>query len=589
MTLFDDVDPRLQAALREEFLRRASERLEGIPRGTTVVLVGHRAAGKSTLLPRVAALLGRGGVDLDRHLEARAGRSLREWVERDERSFRAAEREAYRALPRGGVVAVGGGFLAHHAEVLRGCLVVEVPVTFETYVERLSADTTRPRLRPELPLAEELREVYEERERRHRAARPLSLVDFALRLGRPLRARRVVTLPPGASVERFAWEARHAGAELLEVRSDLHPPETDLLPASRALPLLVAQRTREVAEPWLRLARMVDWELEAGAREGFVSFHARHPLTPDEALGAWRDVPRGAVVKHVEPLGDVATAARLFETQRRLQERFGAEAVTVLATGPLALPFRALLAGQNMLDYLALDATWAAAPGQRLLADAVREARADTTGRARLGILGHGLAHSRSPRLHPQPFDRVDVPADVALEPLLAALRPYYRGFAVTAPFKRAAARAVRDERPAVNTLIRTARGWRADNSDVDGAHAVLEALGADRVTVLGDGGVTDALREAAAARGVALRVVRQAEVPATPLEGAVVWTWPTTLDAPAALRFAGARVAVVAYGPPARRIVEAIAARGGVPLRLGPRWFIAQARRQRTSWESAE
>ena len=87
---------------------------------------------------------------------------------------------------------------------------------------------------------------------------------------------------------------------------------------------------------------------------------------------------------------------------------------------------------------LALDSDFAAAPGQRLLADAVREAkRARVDGSTqRLGIFGHGIAHSRSPRLHAQPFDRIDLPEDAPMGELLDALRPHYRGFAVTNPFK---------------------------------------------------------------------------------------------------------------------------------------------------------
>jgi shikimate kinase len=215
-----------------------------------VVLAGHRAAGKTQMLPPVARALGRAGVDLDVELARRHSRSLREWVESDERDFRVAERETFRSLPSGLVVAVGGGFLSHHPELLRGCLTVEVPISFETYVERLSRDTTRARLRPELPLDQELREVYSEREFLHAAARPLSLIDFMLRLVRGRRPQRVVTLPPQEPIEVFAWRARHAGAELLEVRSDLHPQEIDLLPASRALPLLIARRTPQLPLAW---------------------------------------------------------------------------------------------------------------------------------------------------------------------------------------------------------------------------------------------------------------------------------------------------------------------------------------------------
>ena len=59
--------------------------------------------------------------------------------------------------------------LALHADLLAGDTPVLVPVSFETYRERLLADATRPRLRPELTAEEEVRVVYEEREAIHRA------------------------------------------------------------------------------------------------------------------------------------------------------------------------------------------------------------------------------------------------------------------------------------------------------------------------------------------------------------------------------------------------------------------------------------
>lgn len=592
VTLLDQVDPRLQPVLRAEWERRRHERVEALPADVTVVLAGHRAAGKTQLLQPVAKALGRHGVDLDAELVRRHERPLREWIESDERGFRAAERDTFRSLPSGLVVAVGGGFLSLHAELLKGCVTVEVPISFETYVERLKQDPTRPRLRPELSLDQELREVYSEREFRHAAARPLSLIDFMLRLVRGRRARRVVTLPPHEPIEVFAWRARHAGAELLEIRTDLHPREMDLLPASRALPLLIARRTEELPDAWRTRATLID-EPQGGLIDPSVlrSFHAERPLRTDEALAVWEKVITGSRIKHVEPLGSPRDFPRLLETQEALIERFGFEHVTVLATGPWALPFRAVLAQRNALDYLRLDAAWSAAEGQRLLADAVRESVcAQVDGKTRrLGILGTGIFHSRSPRIHQQPFDRIDLPLDAPLDELLDVLHAHYRGLAVTNPFKKRVAAISLAPVAAVNTLIRAADGWHAENSDVAGAEAILEALRpATHVTVLGDGGVTAALRVAAANLQLELEVKTLAEVTEQPLRGAIVWTWPALVEVPAALCFEDARVAVIAYGVPARGIVGEIITRGGTPLRLGPRWFIAQARRQKALWESA-
>ncbi|HVG62499.1 MAG TPA: shikimate kinase [Hyalangium sp.] len=142
------------------------------------MLAGHRTAGKTRLLPLVSWLLGRPGLDLDREIERTSGRSLKTWVAEDPKAFRAAERQALLSLPPGSLVAVGGGFLSHHPEALVGMFTVVVPISFETYRERLLADTSRPRLRPGVTLEEEISAVFHEREVLHARVPTVPLVDF---------------------------------------------------------------------------------------------------------------------------------------------------------------------------------------------------------------------------------------------------------------------------------------------------------------------------------------------------------------------------------------------------------------------------
>jgi shikimate kinase len=170
------VDPRLAPALREELARPGPSRPPAA--GQTVAIGGHRAAGKTRLLPLVSALLGRPGLDLDVELERRSGRSLRDWVAEDPSAFRTAERTLFLELPPGSLVAVGGGFLSNHAEALSACYTLLVPVSFETYRERLLADTSRPRLRPGMSLEEELSSVYHQRSVLHARVPTVSLVEF---------------------------------------------------------------------------------------------------------------------------------------------------------------------------------------------------------------------------------------------------------------------------------------------------------------------------------------------------------------------------------------------------------------------------
>ncbi|MFP2925434.1 shikimate kinase [Pyxidicoccus sp. 3LG] len=170
------MDPRLAPGLREA-LARPGPALLPAP-GQTVVIAGHRSAGKTRLLPMVGRLLGRTGLDLDAHLERIHARPLRAWVAEAPKEFRAAERRALLELPPGALVSLGGGFLSHHADALTGLFPLLVPISFDTYRERLLVDQTRPRLRPDLSLEEELSSVFHEREALHARVPTVALVDF---------------------------------------------------------------------------------------------------------------------------------------------------------------------------------------------------------------------------------------------------------------------------------------------------------------------------------------------------------------------------------------------------------------------------
>ncbi len=582
MNLFSLLDPLLQDAERSAYHRFKTSALDGLPRALTVVLVGHRAAGKSTLLPHVAALLGRQGFDLDDELERVHRRPIKAWVTEDVDSFRQHERRLFLTMPRGSVVAVGGGFLSHNKPLLRDCLPVLVPITFETYVDRLQHDKKRPRLRPDLTIREELQTIYDQRAVAHQQVRTMSVAELLARSERPSRTLRVVTAPSSDNVTEIARQAAALGADVLEVRSDLVDTATDLSGAEKLVRLLVSERQTPLPDAWLQVASFVDREKPNASIE---SWHVSEARPVHEVVSHFAVEPLPRLVKYVEPLRVPQHFGALLAVQKTLHEIHGPYNVTVLVTGETALPFRAKLAELNAFDYLALDNVYSAAPGQRLLSDAVREARFAQQ-QVRRGILGSNLKHSRSPRIHRQPFDRIDLPPSLELGRLLAALHPHYQGFAVTAPFKQEAAKWCETQFDAVNTLVRTSQGWAGYNTDIDGAREVLERLNSTAVTVLGDGGATVALRLAAEPLGVRLTVCRAAEISA-PIEQPCVYTWPSTVAVPASLRFAGVPVAVIAYGVPARSIAHLIVQRGGIAKKLGPQWFVAQARRQLQLWES--
>lgn len=122
-------------------------------------------------------------------------------------------------------------------------------------------------------------------------------------------------------------------------------------------------------------------------------------------------------------------------------------------------------------------------------------------------MLGRPIAHSKSPDLHlaayralglhDWTYERIECGAE-ELPGVVGGLGPEWVGVSVTMPGKFSALRFAdeRTERAALvgsaNTLVRTAAGWRADNTDVDGVSgAVGSASG--WALVCGSGGTAPA------------------------------------------------------------------------------------------------
>lgn len=132
-------------------------------------------------------------------------------------------------------------------------------------------------------------------------------------------------------------------------------------------------------------------------------------------------------------------------------------------------------------------------------------------------MLGSPIAHSRSPQLHLAAYralglhnwtyHRIECGSD-ELPTVVGDFGPEWVGVSVTMPGKFAAL-AFADERTAraerigsANTLVRTATGWLADNTDVDGVKGALGAVSGSAV-VLGSGGTAPAAVVALAELGV--------------------------------------------------------------------------------------
>ncbi|XVV01497.1 shikimate dehydrogenase [Actinosynnema sp. CA-248983] len=137
-------------------------------------------------------------------------------------------------------------------------------------------------------------------------------------------------------------------------------------------------------------------------------------------------------------------------------------------------------------------------------------------------VIGSPVSHSLSPVLHNAAFaalglsdwsyDRIECSED-GVEPLVRGLDSSWVGLSVTMPGKRAALAVASSVSPraalvgAANTLVPTAEGWHADNTDVDGVLGALRAAcgfsSGSRGVLLGAGGTATAALVALGSVGV--------------------------------------------------------------------------------------
>jgi shikimate dehydrogenase len=125
-------------------------------------------------------------------------------------------------------------------------------------------------------------------------------------------------------------------------------------------------------------------------------------------------------------------------------------------------------------------------------------------------VLGSPIAHSKSPLLHlaayralgldDWTYDRIECGA-AELPGVVGGFGPEWVGVSVTAPGKFAALRFAdehterADQVGSANTLVRTPRGWRADNTDIDGVSGAIASIGgvSGWALVCGSGGTAPA------------------------------------------------------------------------------------------------
>jgi shikimate kinase len=135
----------------------------------SVVLVGYRGTGKSSVAPLVAARLGLRVLSLDRLIVEKAGKSIPNIVaDCGWPGFRDLEEDLCREAARrdGVVIDCGGGVVEREANI--GTLRSAGPVfwlraSVSTIVARIGHDSERPSLTGHSSLADEVAEVVERR------------------------------------------------------------------------------------------------------------------------------------------------------------------------------------------------------------------------------------------------------------------------------------------------------------------------------------------------------------------------------------------------------------------------------------------
>ena len=139
----------------------------------SVVLIGYRGTGKSTVASLLAEKLGWDSIDADLYLETQAGRSIREIFELEgESGFREREAAAIGELTAREriVLAAGGGAVLrveNRRAFRRAGLTVWLTASADSIEQRLARDPSSVNRRPALTglgSAEEIRHLLVERE-----------------------------------------------------------------------------------------------------------------------------------------------------------------------------------------------------------------------------------------------------------------------------------------------------------------------------------------------------------------------------------------------------------------------------------------
>lgn len=522
-----------------------------------VLLVGHRATGKTTTGQIAADELGWDFVDLDHYIERQTGQRPAAIIADSEARFRRLERQYLtqlldRPYGDGQVIVLGGG-----CELLPTSALC-VWLWREGWAQ--SAKLARARLRPDWPFAREVEWMRDTREPRWQKAAHLRLhvprarpprfaaeilasyLRWAASAGDGALARRTWMVPGGPDeFARALRDARGLGLAGVEVRSDLFdgPPEAgDAILASLRTPdadWLDALSEADAFDVDVRFADAL-FEAELLTRaEPTTLLLSSHPDDVDRAsvdelfqeadrlaerAPAWAD---HLVLKYAPSPSSVAELARAVRLADWL--RNGPYETTFLPQGRRFAWLRPILAHRhNATNYLTVglrptrlpDADRETIPSSMDLQDWLPHLAGPTPATFD-GLIGDPVDasigdwwHTRRARRNGEETGYVKITAGRQLSggelselfDLLHQLD--VRGLSVTSPLKRRVVEFVDNPRglEAVNTLRRTDPGWTSTDTDERGMIASLEALAEfgvspGEVAVIGRGGVSPAVRRA--------------------------------------------------------------------------------------------
>ncbi len=320
----------------------------------------------------------------------------------------------------------------------------------------------------------------------------------------------VVTLPLSAAKnpQRFAINAKKAGADILEIRGDLTPNVAGFV---SPLPLLITPRGQGMRfierfkVTYLDLDQEEQLSLSKISRSVKIILSIHHyEKTP--ALKELKKTVQNMyslkpwMVKFATVTGNYNDVVALLNLQDLLNKK--SIQSTVLGMGERSHILRITSLIRNTFTYTFLDGTEPAAPGQLPLSFYHL-----TKGRKKpklFGIIGgKQIASSLSPLIHNALFQRHKIDALYSCFPtenFKAAIKILAKigvvGFSVTAPFKQEAFRlakkhdAIVNSLGVANTLVKSGTGFHAFNTDVSGIESGYPELKkAKSIAILGAGG----------------------------------------------------------------------------------------------------